>query len=197
MRRFPSLKDTDLLLLNGAFTEVRSSEANPLTLVPPSLTLVPPSMIGPPELVHVDQKDTVIPGLIVIRTGQGSVTWIPWDLGALYYRLSLPAHAGLFRDVMDGLMPERQLRTTAHPLVEVSLMKQGDRTLLHLINMTGQSGTGYFAPVAMRDVRVSVEGRFVRANAVRKPSVLAVRKNGAYSELVLPELLDYEMVVLR
>ncbi len=49
--QFPSLKDTDLLLLDGAFTEVRSIGSVPLTLVPPS-------MIGPPELVNVDQKDS-------------------------------------------------------------------------------------------------------------------------------------------
>jgi hypothetical protein len=188
--RFPSLKDTELLLLNGAFTEVRTTERSPLTLVPPS-------MIGPPELVHVDQKDTDIPGIVVRQMGRGSVTWIPWDLGALYYRLSLPAHSGLFRDVMDGLMPERQLRTSAHPLVEVSLMTQGDRTMVHLINMTGQSGTGYYAPVPMRDIRVSVEGTFVSAITVRKPGALTLKKNGKYSELVVPELLDYEMVVLQ
>src|ERR1019366_6902967 len=44
---FPSLKDTDLLMLNGPFTETEASGAAPLTLVPPS-------MIGPPEKIHVD-----------------------------------------------------------------------------------------------------------------------------------------------
>src|SRR5262249_51889801 len=48
---FPSLKDTDLLMLNGAFTEVRQNG-------PALLTLVPPSMFGPPEYVHIDMKDT-------------------------------------------------------------------------------------------------------------------------------------------
>jgi hypothetical protein len=65
--RFPSLKDTDLLLLDGAFTELQAGGPAPLTLVPPS-------MIGPPELVHIDQHDTDIPGIVE----RGTITWIPW-----------------------------------------------------------------------------------------------------------------------
>ena len=188
--QFPSLKDTDLLLLNGAFTEVRGEGTAPLTLVPPS-------MIGPPELVHVDQKDTAIPGIVTRHMGKGAVTWIPWDLGALYYRLSLPAHAGLFRDVVDRMMPERQLKTNAHPLVEMTLMRQGDRTLLHLINMSGTSQTGYVAPVTMRDIRIQAAGTFHDAETVRDPRRLVIRGMGKYSEIVVPQLSDYELVVLR
>ena len=33
--------------------------------------------------------------------------------------------AGLFRDVLDRLLPQRQLRTDAHPLVEMTMMRQG------------------------------------------------------------------------
>ena len=187
---FPSLKDTDLLLLNGAFTELRDA-------APAALTLVPPSMIGPPELVHVDQKDTDIPALVTRRAGQGSITWIPWDLGGLYYRLSLPAHAGLFRDIVNRLIPQPQLRTDAHPLVEMTLMHQGSRTLLHLINLSGHSGTGYFEPVAMKDIHVSVAGAFQTAKTVRTSGTLPVHHAGGYSGIVIPALRDYELVVLQ
>ena len=78
----------------------------------------------------------------------------------MYYRHSLPAHAGLFRDVVDRLNPRRQLRTDAHPLVEMTLMRQGGRTLLHLINLSGHSQTGYFPPVPMRDIHIEVAGEF-------------------------------------
>lgn len=186
---FPSLKDTDLLLLDGAFTEVRSDRA--------ALTLVPPSMIGPPELVHIDQKDTSIPGIVTKAEGKGVVTWIPWDLGALYYKLSLPAHELFFRDVVDRLNPERQLRTNAHPLVEMTPMKQAGRTLVHLINLTGTSQTGYYAPVPMSDVEIRVEGAFRTASAVRSPAVLKVSREGKYTRFTVPRLADYELVVLK
>ena len=114
-RMFPSLTDTDLLMLNGPFTEVEGDGSD-------SLTLVPPSMIGPPEKIHVDMRDTTTPGIVYRDVGKGSVTWIPWEAGSMYYRHSLPAHAGLFRDALNRLYPKRQLKTNAHPLVEMTLM---------------------------------------------------------------------------
>lgn len=187
---FPLLSQTDLVLLDGRFTEVRPADTAPLTLVPPS-------MIGPPEFVHIDQKDTSIPGIVSTKVGKGSVTWIPWDLGGLYYRLSLPAHAGLLMDVFDKLEPRRQLRIDGHPLIQTTLMKQNGRTLLHLINMSGHSDTAYFSPVPVENIRVQVDGAYETAESIRAASRLAIRTNSGYSEFVLPSLSDYEIVVLR
>jgi hypothetical protein len=187
---FPSLKDTDLLLVDGAYTQVAAT-------APSALTLIPPSMIGPPEKVHVDMHDTVEPGLINVDVGKGRVAWIPWDLGGLYDRLSLPAHAGLFRDLADRLNPHRQLRTDAHPLVEMTWMQQGPRRLLHLLNLTGHSDTAYFAPLPMRDIHVQVDGVFRKARSVRAPGDLPVRVEAGHTEFTIPALTDYELIVLE
>jgi hypothetical protein len=187
---YPSLKDTDLLMLNGAFTTVRTAGPN-------ALTLVPPSMIGPPEFIHIDMRDTDIPAIATKQMGKGTVVLIPWNLGGMYYRHSLPAHAGLFRDILDRLQPQRQIRTNAHPLVEMTLMRQGGRTLLHLINLSGHSQTGYFAPVPMSSIRVRVAGAFKSGRTVRSPGSIAVRASQGYSEVTIPRLPDYELVVLE
>lgn len=187
---FPSLHDTDLLILNGAYTQLADDPKA-------SLTLIPPSMIGPPEKVHVDWKDTQQPGLVFRQLGKGTVAWIPWDLGALYYRDSLPAHAGLFHDVVDRLNPTRQLRTNAHPLVEMSWMQQGDRKLLHVVNLSGHSQTGYFPSLPMTDIHIEIVGHFKEANSVRTPGQLPVHFEGGYSSFTLPRLTDYELIVLN
>jgi hypothetical protein len=186
---FPSLTDADLVMLNGPFTTVKAGG-------PHALTLIPPSMIGPPEFVHIDIKDTDTPAIISRREGMGSVTWIPWDLAGLYYRHSLPAHAGLFRDILNRMQPTRQIRTNAHPLVEMTLMRQGERTLLHLVNLSGHSQTGYFAPVPMTGVRVQLAGAHKSARTVRSPGAVGLRATEGYTELVIPQLSDYELVVL-
>lgn len=186
---FPSLDAVDLLMLNGPFTEVKAERAG-------GLTLVPPSMIGPPEFIHIDLKDTNTPAIVLRSMGKGRVAWLPWNLGALYYRHSLPAHARLFRDVVDRLHPRRQLITDAHPLVEMSLMRQNGRTLLHLINLSGHSQTGYFAPVPMGPVRIRVSGAFNTVKAVRGGDLVS-RVNGPYVEFTLPSLADYDLVVLQ
>jgi hypothetical protein len=187
---FPSLHSTDLLMLDGPFTELKGDG-------PASLTLIPPSMIGPPEFVHVDMKDTETPGIAVRQFGKGTVAWIPWNLGGLYYHLSLPAHAGLFRDVLDRLHPQRQVRTNAHPLVEMTLMHQSGRTLLHVVNLSGHSQTGYFNPVPISDIQVQVAGAFHTAKTLRTPASLSITVDKGSAEFTIPRLSDYELVVLE
>ncbi len=186
--RFPSLGLADLLMLNGPFTSTAEDKAAPLTLVPPS-------MFGPPEFIHTDMKDTQIPAMVERDAGRS--VWLPFDLGSMYYRLSLPAHAGLLRDVVGRLMPARQLTTDAHPLVEMTLMRQGDRTLVHLINLSGHSQTGYFTPLATGPIRIEVEGDFASAKALRSGKPVAPARKSGRTSLTLPSLADYELIVLE
>jgi hypothetical protein len=115
----------------------------------------------------------------------------------MYYRHSLNSHAGLFRDVLNRLNLPRQIKTNAHPLVEMTLMRQGGRTLLHLINLSGHSQTGYFAPIPMSNIQVQVAGSFKTAKSLRTPGNLPVKLNNGYAEFTLPQLTDYELIVLE
>lgn len=108
---------------------------------------------------YAENGGTNKPGIVYKTLGRGQAVWLPWDLGGLYYRLSLPAHAALFHDVVERLYPKRQLIRNAHRLVEIAWMKQGDRRLLHLINLSGHSQTGYFPPINMNTIRLEIEGQ--------------------------------------
>jgi hypothetical protein len=186
---FPSLKSTNLAFVYGDYLEVQG--ASPVTFIPPS-------MFGPPELVHVDWKDTDAPGLILKDYGQGRVAWLPWDIGSLYYQHSSETHAGLLRDLTDHLLPHgRQLKTNAHPLVETVLMQQSGRRLVHFVNLSGHSQTAYFDAVPMSGIQVQVAGAYRSAKIVSSAKSLPVRQNAGYTEFTLPALAQYELVELR
>jgi len=186
---FPSLESVNLVFMAGDYLEVRGKSP---------LTFVPPSMFGPPELVHVDWKDTDAPGLLLQQYGKGTVAWLPWDIGALYYRHSSQAHARLLRDLIDHLLPRgRQVKTDAHPLVEITLMRQRDRHLMHFVNLSGHSQTGYFDAVPMHGIRVQVAGTFGSARAVGSGTELSVSGINGYTAFTLPNLEQYELVELR
>jgi len=188
---FPSLKETDVVFMYGNYLQVKPDTSSPLTFIPPS-------MYGPPEFVHTDWKDTNDPGLVLKNIGQGKVAWIPWDLAGLYYRHSSEAHSGLLSDLIDAMLPVgRQLKTNAHPLVEITFMRQRDRRLVHLINLSGHSDTAYFRAVPMTNIRVSVKGKFSSAHAVKSDQTITVSKNGDYADFTLPTLDEYELVDLR
>lgn len=184
----PSLALTDLLLLNGGFSVAGGTAA-------PELTLIPPSMFGPPEYIHADLRETTTPALHWFNDGRAA--WLPWDLGEHYYRLSLPAHAGLFNDLLDRLLPSgRQLTTNAHPLVEFSLLEQAGRHLLHLVNVSGHSQTGYFAAHEQRDIDVALRLPARRAHALHFGRNLAVRREAGMTRFRLPRLAGHELIVL-
>jgi len=190
---FPSLAHTNLLFFEGEYAALESQAA-------PALTLIPPAMFGPPEKVWADKQETKIPGLSVVKHGSGEVVYVPWDVGSLYYRQSSPAHAGFMADLVDHLLSGgRQLRTNAHPLVEITVMRQEDkrRTLIHFVNLSGHSDTAYFNPIPFSSVKVEVRGEFSRARAVGLGRRLDLERKGDYSSFVLPQLESYEVVVLE
>lgn len=188
---FPSLPETGIVFLDGEFLELDG--AGPLTLIPPS-------RYGPPELVWTDKTETSAPGLVFAIHGEGRLAYFPWGIGALYYRHSSPGHAGLMADAIDRLLPEgRQLTASAHPLVEITLMRQAkaSRTLAHFVNLSGHSQTAWFSPVEMRDVAVRVAGSFTRARSLALGRPLPVRRDGRYAAFTLPKLDAYDAVVLE
>ncbi len=189
----PSLKNTRLLLLDGEFLELKP-------LAKPLLTLIPPAMFGPPEKVWTDKVETDKPGLLLAEHGQGKMAFVPWDVGGLYYRHSSQGHGGLMADLIDHLLPQgRQLKTSAHPLVEISVMKQPQRgrILVHLVNLSGHSDTAYFAPVEMRDIQVELAESFQKARSVRLDHGLPVTREGRYGRFSLPKLEAYDAVILE
>lgn len=190
---FPSLKDTQLLFLDGDYLELPPVSK-------PLLTLIPPSMFGPPEKVHIDRVETDKPGLLLADHGKGRVAVVPWDVGRLYHRHGSQSHAGFVVDLVDHLLPQgRQIKTNAHPLIELTLMKQPkrNRTIVHLVNLSGHSSTAYFAPLKAREIEVQVEGKFRRARSIRLDRALTVSGDGHYSRFTLPELEAYDAVVLE
>jgi len=189
----PSLKETNLIFLDGEYVELAPVDR-------PALTLIPTAMFGPPEKVWGDKVETTVPGLVFTEHEKGRLAYIPWDVGGLYYRHSSQGHAGLMADVIDRLLPDgRQLKTNAHPLVEMTVMDQParKRTLLHLVNATGHSGTAYFPPVEMREIRIELAREFSRATAVGSKRSLPVTSHGRYRAFTLPTLKAYEVVVIE
>ena len=189
----PSLKNTDLLFVDGEYLEMAPLER-------PILTLIPTAMFGPPEKVWSDKVETTVPGLVFTEHGKGRAAYIPWDVGGLYYRHSSEAHRGLVADVINRLLPAgRQLTTNAHPLVEMTLREQpsAGRSLIHLVNGTGHHDTAYFPPLEIRDIRIDLPREVRRVRAVALDRVLPIEVNGRMRSFTLPRLQAYEVIVVE
>ena len=189
----PSLRDTDVLFVDGDYLELEPSDK-------PVLTLIPTAMFGPPEKVWSDKVETRVPGLVSAPHGQGRFVYVPWDVGSLYYRHSSESHAALLSDLIDGLLPNgRQIGTNAHPLVELTLMDQParKRTLVHLVNGTGHQDTAYFSPVELRDITIELPREVHSVRAVGLGRALPVTTNGRMRTFTLPSLKAYEVLIVE
>jgi hypothetical protein len=71
-----------------------------------------------------------------------------------------------------------------------------NRTLVHLVNVSGHADTAYFKPVDMRDVTIEVRQEFRRARAIAADRELNLTRSGGYLRFTLPLLKAYELIVL-
>ncbi len=188
------LADTGLLMLDGRYLYVEAKEG-----AGAAWTLVPPSLFGPPEKVWADQVESPWPGAIFGRYGRGRAAYLPWELDRLYYKHSSPGHAAAWAWLVDALLGgERQLVTDAHPLVELVLLARPDgNAVINLVNLSGHQGTAFHAPVPMRDltIRAQLPGPAKGARALALDRELAVRQEGGYTVVTLPELGLFETIV--
>jgi hypothetical protein len=165
-----------------------------------SLSFVPPMIENPAEVSQSDLKHTNIPAVLFRQHGKGQLAYLPWDLGALYDRLALPAHADLLTDLIDQLLPAgRQLESDAHSSVEMVLnyQEKTKRHFLHLINLSGQTQNNYMDAIPMGPIKISIIGNFSSAKTRELKTSLDLSHSNGRTSLTLPSLKEYEVIVLE
>jgi len=207
-KAFPSLAGIRYLSCSGSYSAVdtmgvQSQQVSKFFVYPDekgaSLTFVAPMVEQPAEFAHRDLRQTDIPALITRQVGKGRIAFLPWDIGGLYASGSLPIHADLFTDIVDSLVGNiRQIRSNAHRSVEMVLMSQPDkrRTILHLINCSGQSQNKYFPPIPIHSIDIDLPGSFSTAKARAAGADLKIANREGRSFLTLAVLNGYEAIVL-
>lgn len=86
--------------------------------------------------------------LVTFNAAREGIVWIPGDAAGLYIHASQPARSSAARH-------RRPVDATT------SVMQQGTRTLLHLINLSGHMRSAYHSPAEMRGIEVEVEGQIL------------------------------------
>lgn len=187
----PSLDSADLVFFYSDYLE--------LDIKGSPLTMVPRTKVNPMEMVGEGLHDTGKPGLHVADYGEGRLAYIPWDIGDLYYRASNALHSAIFSDLVDHLLPAgRQIRTDAHPMVQVTLQSQkhASRTLVHFVNLSGAAQVAFHPAIPMGAIHTEVQGKFSNARMASTGRTLPIRHDGDYTSFTLPRLDAYDVVVL-
>lgn len=151
--RFPRLAETDLIYHEPEYVYCRYAKG-----VETLFRLIPPHNYGPPERCY---WETVVdrPGVTMNSFGTGMAIYLPWLPGSLFHR---QGHTNTFDFAVDLLENTAHCRPVGGNLpsqVQVThfVEKDGNASLVHLVNHSGHFGNTWFAPLTLADLTVEIE----------------------------------------
>jgi hypothetical protein len=189
---FAQTSKRKLIYCASDYTELKPDSAA-------SLLLIPAAMSSPPELAGNGMKISDKPGMVIRKYGKGMIAYIPWNAGAMYSSQAIGSINLLFNELIDYFLEnKRQVVTDAHPLVEISLMKNSDQNvmLLHLINNTGQLHGSSDKLLPIQRMNFKVRGEFKKIYWSEGKSITSKIDRG-YTSFVVDRLDAYGFVVMK
>jgi hypothetical protein len=167
-------------------------------------TFIPAFPAFPPETAWMREPRTDTPAVVINERNGTRVAFLPADIDRRYAVDNLPDHGDLLANVVRWAARDSiPLRVESPGLLDVELYAQGERLVLHLVNLTGVGS--WRAPmeeiIPVGPVAVSV--RDPRRSAAR---TVTWRVGGATTRVVprdgwlhftLPTLREHEMAVIE
>ncbi|NWG14336.1 MAG: beta-galactosidase [Acidobacteria bacterium] len=125
--------ETDILPYGGMLEPL---DVDSGTLVP--LTFIPPFPIYPPETSWMREERTSVPALVLSTHGSGGqVAYMPADIDRRYARSNLPDHGDLLANlILWTCKHQLPLEVDGPGLLDCHLYRQGERLILHVVNLT-------------------------------------------------------------
>jgi hypothetical protein len=105
------------------------------------------SLYGPPEKCY-GHPQTPHPGWVSAPVGPGRLTLAPWRPGLIHREVGLSRVRDAFLSkVLASSAPSLQLRTDLPPQLQVVTGRTATRTVVHLLNRSGDAAQRFVAPV--------------------------------------------------
>jgi len=162
-----------------------------------------PTDLAPFTYVSAPTQETSWPSLV----RKGRVIYCAADIGYTFMRASYPDHVRLIDNCVQALVGDRlPLHITAPSTVDVALARQGDRYLVHLVNMTTNqvvedegcnADTYEVIPLHELEIRVRVGRSIRRVYRASDGAELSWRREGDWVIAGVPRLDLYDIVVLE
>jgi hypothetical protein len=184
---------TRLLHLDGWYFH-----AEPKPAAEGLLTLMPVQDYGPPELCFPRATESEDRGVLLLKSGQGRVAYLPWLPEWLYFRDGLPEHRSLILQLIGQASRPPVLLEGAGPLELTVRAKPLGETVVHLVNFAGQRGSAYEEPPEIHGLRLGLFGATGTAEALVDGTVVQFGPLDAdgYGWANVPAVRHFEVIVL-
>ncbi len=124
---------------------------------------------------------------------------IPWTIGRGYRDLGLTVERDLIlRLVHDLLDADERIAADLPEQVELTLHQTGERTVVHLVNLSGAHRSGFAPPLPVRDgiLRFLGLSPAARAHALVSDTACAITTNGDEISVAVPQFGLFEVIVI-
>jgi len=190
---------TDILAYGGALEPLRVATGARVLA-----TFIPAFPAFPPETAWMREPRTALPGLVVNEQGGRRVAFVPADLDRRYAIDNLPDHGDLLANLVRWAARDSiPLRVDGPGLLDVELYRQGERLVLHIVNLTG---VGSWRAPMEEIIPVGPVGVQLRVPPRATPHVVQwrvgnrterVTPRGGWLSLVLPQVREHELAVIE
>ena len=160
----------------------------------------PSRFLEPLDRPYVPMKGlSEFPALLTHRYGQGQVVYFPEAMGAFVGENRMPSAEMRIGKAIDSLLSDPLMTVTAPKTVGIDVyrLKGTNRLAVHLVNNTVDSHpAGEFLPVFDIGFKVRTGAAPKKALALRENTKIEVGYVDGWTEVRLPKLSLYEVVVL-
>ncbi|WP_426187489.1 alpha-amylase family protein [Microbacterium sp. TWP3-1-2b2] len=162
------------------------------------LPVIERAPFGPPEKAHGHVPGATSAAATRVA-GAGSVTQLPWTVGANYAAFGLTRIRDAATERVREVMGAAVVEVDGPEQIEVILGRSAAGLVIHLINHSGQRRNGQGPVVPIRGVRVRVPGvgADAGAEALVVPTALAITNDGNDLVLSVAEIGAFEALVVR
>lgn len=159
------------------------------------LRLVGPFANNAPEFTVVEGQGKE-PGLIERQVGAGSACWLPWRIGALYNRFSMPEYQRLFASVLETRVGQAPVSTSSSNAVESILYARPAGMILHLLNGAARCSKTLVELTPLAGFDVAIETTANLAVSLRDSKKLPIKRQGNIIVIHVDRLDDFAAIAL-
>ncbi|CAN5557489.1 family 10 glycosylhydrolase [soil metagenome] len=192
-------EETDSIPFGGRLEVVRASAQAQIPL-----TLIPPFPIYPPETSWMRQDRSHVPALVLNEVSGGRVAYLPADLDRTYGRSRIPDHARLLANLTRWVANDRiPLAILGAGFIHATVYRQGDRFILHLVNLTGHEASGTpvheFVPIGPFEIAVQVGNSLsaLKTRALVSGELLNMSLSDGWASVTVRSIADHEVLVFE
>jgi hypothetical protein len=146
-------------------------------------------------------KPTEWPVVVTNACGKGQSLYIAFDVGQLHGNHNLPHIASFMADMVDSVLPSRQMKVKAPRSVEVTMFRQeaDQRTIIHLADRTQSASdmTKVTEIVPVHDVEIVLKTPCVNPKVTCRGSQVMSAVDGDRLRINVSKVESYAAIVIE